>query len=148
VAHELPHAAAVPTPDLLLELAAALFLVACAAAGFGVTYLSGVPLDLEERVVFGAVLGAMLVAATTFVPALLLRDVTPLTAWFGLLAGLVLGGAGAFAGRRRVLSDWADARRRWPSSWPLLVVLVVCGAWTVHFLHQAYVYTPAGLFAG
>ena len=112
------------------------------------TYLSGVPLDLEERVVFGTVLGAMLVAATTFVPAVLLRDVTPGTVWLGLLGGLILGAVGLYAGGKRILSDWAGARRRWPSSWPLLAVLVVCGAWTVHFLHQAYVYTPAGLFAG
>ena len=148
MAHELSHPAARPSPDLLLELGAALFLVACAAAGFGVTYLSGVPLNLEERVVFGAVLGAMLVAATTFVPALLWRDVTPTTVSLGLLGGLAVGAAGVYVGRKRIVGDWADARRRWPSSWPLLVVLVVCGAWTVHFLHQAYVYTPAGLFAG
>ena len=148
MAHELSHPAARPSPDLLLELGAALFLVACAAAGFGVTYLSGVPLNLEERVVFGAVLGAMLVAATTFVPALLWRDVTPATVSLGLLGGLAVGAAGVYVGRKRIVGDWADARRRWPSSWPLLVVLVVCGAWTVHFLHQAYVYTPAGLFAG
>ena len=131
-----------------MELAAAVYLVACAAAGFGVTYLSGVPLNLEERVVFGAVLGAMLVAATTFLPALLWRDVTPVTVLFGLLIGLAVGAAGAYVGRKRIVGDWADARRRWPSSWPLLLVLVVCGAWTIHFLHQAYVYKPAGLFAG
>jgi hypothetical protein len=148
VAHELPQPAALATPNLLLELTAALFLVACVAAGFGVTYLSGVPLHLEERVVFGAVLGAMLVAATTFVPSLLLRDVSPPTVWFGLTAGLVVGAVGIYAGRKRIVGDWADARRRWPSSWPLLLVVLVCGAWTVHFLHQAYVYTPAGLFAG
>src|SRR4029077_13335258 len=99
VAHELPHPARVATPVLVLELAPALFLAACAAAGFGVTYLSGVPLHLEERIVFGAVLGAMLVAATTFVLALLVRDVTPLTVWIGLLSGLVLGAIGLYAGR-------------------------------------------------
>jgi len=131
-----------------LELGPALFLVACAAAGFGTTYLSGLPLNLEERIVFGAVLGATLVAATTFVPALLWRDVTPATVSLGLMVGLAVGAAGVYVGRRRMVGDWADARRRWPSWWPLLLVLLVCGAWTVHFLHQAYVYTPAGLFAG
>src|SRR2546427_11179043 len=43
-------------------------------SGFGITYLSGVAFTLEERIVFGAVLGAMTVALTTFVPALLIRD--------------------------------------------------------------------------
>jgi hypothetical protein len=131
-----------------LELASVVFLVACAAAGFGITYLSGVPLDLEERVVFGTVLGAMLVAATTFVPALLARDVTPVTVWLGLTIALALGALGLVMSGSQALTDWRDARRRWPSSWPLIAVLVVCGAWTVHFLHQAYVYTPAGLYAG
>src|SRR5206468_5214553 len=32
--------------------------------------------------------------------------------------------------------------------WPLLAVFAVCAAWTMHFLHQAYVYTPEGLYAG
>src|SRR4029077_9872038 len=105
VAHELSHPAARPSPDLLLELGAALFLVACAAAGFGVTYLSGVPLNLEERVVFGAVLGAMLVAATTFVPALLWRAVTPTTVSLGLLGGLAVGAAGVYVGRKRIVGD-------------------------------------------
>lgn len=131
-----------------MELIAFLFLAACVAAGFGTTYLSGVPLNLEERVVFGAVVGAMLVAAATFVPALVARDVTPLTVWMGLLVAIAVGATGIVLGHQRIAADWRDARRRWPSAWPLLAVLVVCGAWTVHFLHQAYVYTPAGLYAG
>src|SRR5437764_12519700 len=65
---------------LLLELAASvLFLAACAAAGFGITYLTGIALNLEERLVFGVVLGAAAVSATTFIPALLIREVTLLT---------------------------------------------------------------------
>src|SRR5206468_11021250 len=43
---------------------------------------------------------------------------------------------------------WIEAKRGWRSRWPLLAVLLVCGAWTVHLLHQAYVYTPNGLYAG
>jgi hypothetical protein len=131
-----------------LELIAFLFLAASAAAGFGITYLSGVPLNLEERIVFGVVLGAMAVAATTFVLAFVARDVTPLTVWVGLLGAVALGSAGIVLARNQLAPDWHDARRRWPSSWPLLALLVVCGAWTVHFLHQAYVYAPAGLYSG
>ncbi|HSS60751.1 MAG TPA: hypothetical protein VLK30_04760 [Candidatus Limnocylindrales bacterium] len=139
-----------------MELIAALFLAACAAAGFGITYLSGVPLNFEERVVFGAVLGAMVVTGVSFVLSSFVQDVTPVTVWVGLAIGLGAGGVGVMLARPRLTSDWADARRRWWRSplrnpthpWPLLAVLLVCGAWTVHFLHQAYVYTPTGLYAG
>ena len=133
-----------------MELTAFAFLAACVAAGFGITYLSGVPLNLEERIVFGAVVGAMAVAAATFVPSLLARDVTPLTVWIGASVALVLGAAGIATSRAGLAADWADARLRWRTwqPWPLVAVMVVCGAWTVHFLHQAYVYTPAGLYAG
>src|SRR5438105_2473888 len=141
---------------LLLELAASvLFLAACAAAGFGITYLTGIALNFEERLVFGAVLGAAAVSATTFIPALLIRDVTLLTVLSGLGAALALGAVAVLASRARLGSDWADARARWTRPlrdpghpWPLLVVVAVCGAWTVHLLHQAYVYTPNGLYAG
>jgi len=124
-------------------------------AGFGLTYLIGVPLILEERIVFGAVLGATAVAAAGFVLALLVRDITLLTVLLTL--GIVLAAA-AFAvvlWRKLIVAEVVDARTRWlahPRSpahpWPLAAVLVVCGLWTVHFLHQAYVFTPSGLFAG
>jgi len=131
-----------------LELGALLYLLAAAAAGFGITYWSGVGFTLEERVVFGVVLGGAAVSVATFVPALVARDVTLVTALLGLAATLALGAAGAVLARSRVTADWMDARRGWRSRWPLLAVLLVCGAWTVHLLHQAYVYTPNGLYAG
>ena len=138
-----------------MELEAGLFLAASAAAGFGITYLSGVALTLEERIVFGAVLGAMTVALTTFVPALLIKDVTLLTVLFGLAVTLGAGALGLLSGRSVLSRDGKDFRARWLSSpaspghpWPLAVVFLICAAWTVHFLHQAYVYMPNGLFAG
>src|SRR5256885_4096140 len=155
VACQLPRPAGVATADLLLELAAGLFLAASAAAGFGITYLSGVAFTLEERIVFGAVLGAMTVALTTFVPALLIKDVTLLTVLLGLAVTLGAGALGLLRGRSVLRRDWKDFRARWLSSpaspghpWPLAVVFLICAAWTVHFLHQAYVYTPNGLYAG
>ena len=117
-------------------------------AGFGITYLAGVALNLEERVVFGVVLGAMAVAGATFVTALVARDVNLITVLLGLLIALGAGVLAIIRQRATLAADWADARRRWPAQWPLLAVLVVCGAWTVHFFHQAYVYAPTGLYAG
>ena len=138
-----------------MELEAGIFLAASAAAGFGITYLSGIALNLEERIAFGAVLGAMGVAVWTFVLSMLVRDVTVGTVLAGLAITLGLGAAAAAASRARLMADLADARRRWLASWrtprhpwPLLAVFLVCGVWTVHFFNQAYVYTPAGLIAG
>ena len=131
-----------------MELAPGVYLAACAVAGFGTTYLSGVALNLEDRIVFGAVLGAAAVSATTFVLSLVVRDVTTITVLTGLALALVVGGVGLLAGRGRLVGDWLDLRVHWRRAVPLVAVFAVCGAWTVHFLHQAYVYTPAGLFAG
>jgi hypothetical protein len=125
------------------------------AAGFGLTYLAGLSLLLEERVAFGAVLGAAAVAAVAFVPSLAVRDVTAVTALVGLGLVLAAGGAALIWHLTEFRADVASARARWLASprtpghpWPLLAVVAVCGAWTVHFLHQAYVYTPTGLYAG
>lgn len=138
-----------------MELAVGIFLAACAAAGFGITYLSGIGFTFEERAVFGTVLGAMAVAAFSFAASMLVRDVTLLTVMSGLAVAGAVGVVGALLSRQEVVSDLRDLRGRWSASWrsvghpwPLLAVVLVCGAWTVHFLHQAYVYTPAGLFAG
>lgn len=125
------------------------------AAGFGLTYLIGLSLLLEERIAFGAVLGAAAVAAVTFVLSLAIRDVTPLTVVLGF-GVVVLGAAAVLAWQlKEVRADLDAARARWFVSprtpghpWPLAAVVLVCGAWTVHFLLQAYVYTPGGLFAG
>jgi hypothetical protein len=134
---------------------AAVLLLACVAAGFGITYLSGVALKVEERVVFGAVLGAVAVCVAGFALAIVARDVTVVTVVAATSIALGLGIAGALAHRDLIASDIAEARVRWLVSprvpghpWPLLAIFAVCAAWTVHFLHQAYVYRPDGLYAG
>jgi hypothetical protein len=155
LAGQLPEPASFAAADFLLELAAALFLVACAAVGFGITYLLGIAFNLEERIVCGVVLGAMAVALFSFMLSLVARDVTVFTVLFGLAIAVAIGSFGLFAGRTQLTIEWDDARRRWLSPlrtvghpWPLVAVLLVCGAWTVHFLHQAFVYTPQGLYVG
>src|SRR2546425_4830382 len=97
----------------------------------------------------------MLVAAATFLPSLEVRDVNLWTVLGGLDVALAAGAFGLLFDRGLVAADWRDARRRWlrpwrapGHRWPLLAVVVVCGVWTIHFLHQAYVYTPAGLYSG
>src|SRR5207245_8448479 len=82
-------------------------------------------------------------------------DVAALTVLVGLASAVGAAAVGLIRYRAQVIADWSAARRRWMSGWrapghpwPLLAVLVVCGAWTVYFLHQAYVYTPSGLYTG
>jgi len=138
-----------------LELAPALFLAVCVAAGYGLTYLIGLALTIEERIAFGAVIGAAVLTGVSFVISLVVRNVTVVTVLLAL-GVVLLGGVVSVATHRiQVRSDFADGRKRWLASprspghpWPAAAVLVVCGAWTVHFLHQAYVYSPNGLFAG
>jgi hypothetical protein len=133
----------------------AIVLVGCVVAGFGITYLTGVDLNLEERLAFGTVLGAMAVAVASFIASMLARDVSVLTVLLGLAVALLAGAGGAIAERDRLASDLAEAAARWWRSprcaghpWPLAAVAIVCGAWTLHFLSQAYVYKADGLWAG
>jgi len=132
----------------------AVLLVGSVVAGFGITYLSGVALNLEERLAFGTVLGAMAVAALSFVLSMAIRDVTVASVLLGLAIALAIGIAAAIVKRDLVASDLSDAVARWGASprspghpWPLGAVVLVCGAWTLHFLGQAYVYKPDGLYA-
>ncbi len=138
-----------------MELAPAAFLAATVAAGFCLTYLIGIQLYLEERIAFGAVLGAAAVAASSFALSLAVRDVTATTVLLGLGIWLLVAVVAVARQVNQLRADLAEARTRWVASprspghpWPVAVVFLVCGAWTVHFLHQAYVYTPSGLFAG
>ena len=140
---------------LLLVGGPAIVLVGCVVAGLGITYLCGVDLNLEERLAFGAVIGAMAVASAGFIVSMVVRDVTVLTVSIGLAVALTAGAGGAIAERGRLMSDLADAAARWWRSprtaghpWPFAAVVVVCGAWTLHFLSQAYVYKADGLWAG
>jgi len=134
---------------------AAILLGGCVVAGFGITYLSGIALTLEERLVFGTVLGAMAVSLTTFVLSMAMRDVTLVTVLGGTAIAVAAGVVAALANRDRLGSEIADAMARWTASprspghpWPLAAIFFVCGAWTVHFLHQAWVVKPDGLWAG
>ncbi len=125
------------------------------AAGFGLTYLTGIRLLLEERIAFGAVLGATAVAGLAFVLSLVVRDVTLLTVLPAVGIVLVVAAVAVAQHRKLVGTEIAEAQTRWLAPlrspghpWPLAAVVLVCGVWTVHFLHQAYVYTPTGLYAG
>src|ERR1700704_3011823 len=111
-AAKLGGAAAALVLLLLLGLligAPAILLIGCVVAGYGITYLSGIPLNVEERLAFGTVLGAMAGAAASFVASMLARDVTVLTVTLGLATALAVGAYGALTERDRLASDLVGA---------------------------------------
>src|SRR5712692_393229 len=139
----------------LLLGAAAILLVGCVIAGFGITYLSRAALNFEERLAYGTVLGAMAVSLVSFGLSMLVRDVTVGTVLAGIAVAVVAGVGAALANREQASADLLDAVARWRAPvrtaghpWPLAAIFLVCGAWTVHFLHQAYILKPEGLWAG
>jgi hypothetical protein len=132
-----------------------LVLAACIVAGFGITYLSQVKLNLEERIAFGTVLGAMAVATVSFVLSMAVRDVTSFTVLIAILATTAVALAILVLNRRQLGDDLFDARVRWTRPlkspghpWPLAAIFLLCAAWTVPFFGNAYQYRPDGLYAG
>ena len=132
-----------------------LLLAACLVAGFGITYLSQVELNLEERIAFGTVLGAMAVATVSFVLSMAVRDVTLFTVLIAMLATTAVALAILVLNRTQLAADLGDARARWTRPltspghpWPLLLIFFLCAAWTVPFFSNAYQYRSDGLYAG
>ena len=101
---------------LLMPLAVALYLLLCALAGAGLTYLSRLPLRLEERAAFGMVIGAMAATAAGFVAALVIG----LNVW-SILAGLAVALAVSAAGWRLALGGGGyDLYSAVPRAWTLV----------------------------
>jgi hypothetical protein len=132
----------------------AIYLLACIAAGWAVTYWSGAPLRLEERVVFGMVLGPMSSTMATLLLALVL-GASELVILAGLVLVLVLGGIAVWRQRQLVVDDARDLGDRWGRPfkdsghpWPLVAILAVSWPYTIHVLRQAYVFAEDGLYAG
>ena len=137
-----------------MDLGPAGLLLACVVCGFGLTYLCGLELVFEERLFFGAVVGAMVVTLSGFAIASF-AGFSVASVWMGAAIGLALSAAGWAHGRRRVPVDLTGVKKRWARPpwlaghpWPLLAVAAVCGLYTVRLMSQAYVTTPVGLYAG
>ena len=132
-----------------------LVLAGCIVAGLGITYLSGVALTFEERIAYGTVLGAMAVAALSFIFSMVVRDVTGTTVLAATAIAVVAGSGVAAVNRSVLASDLRDLGVRWSPPlttaghpWPVFAIFFACAAWTVHFLHQAWTYRADGLYAG
>jgi hypothetical protein len=129
--------------------AAGLLLVGCVLCGSGLTYLSGLPLSVEERLAYGTVIGAVVVATLGLLLALAI-GLTVVTVVASLLAALALSAVGWWRGRRVLGREVGDAVIRWARGepWPLWALLAATWSFTLVLLAHSYVYTNQGLMAG
>lgn len=127
--------------------AALILLAGPLVAGFGITYLSGLQLGIEERLAFGAVIGAVVSTMAAFVLALSL-GFGPIASLAGLVIALAAGGAGLVVGRERLLPELRLAREGIAANWPLWALLAICWPFTLHLFGQAFIPTAGGLDAG
>ena len=128
---------------------AGVFLLACVLVGFGLTCLSGLPLTTEERLAFGAVIGALAVSLFDLMLALFL-GLTAATALLGLGILGVPALAAGWAHRDGLRRELGDTVGRWArrEPWPLWLLLAVCWPFTLTLLAQAYAINDQGLVAG
>jgi hypothetical protein len=138
----------VPFPLALLFGPSLLLFSSLLLAGFLLTYWSGFELHFEERIVFGALLGAFAFCVASFLFSFLVRDVTLFTVLAGALVALALGALGALRARALLLTDAYAFPSRLASLGPLCLLTAFSAIWILHFFAQAYVYLPSGLYTG
>jgi len=128
---------------------AAVPLLGAVAAGAGLTYLSGLDLTLEERLAYGAVIGALVLATADLLLALAFGLGLP-TVLAGLGVALAASAPGWWRARSLLNRELDDAVERWGrrEPWPLWVVLLVAWPFTLVLLGRAYQFTSQGLVAG
>jgi len=125
---------------------AAVLLLSCVVAGWGLTYLAGLPLTLEERLAYGTVIGAVGVAIFVFLVAMAL-GLSLATVAFA--QGLALAGSawGWRRGRNQLGAELKDALERWRrlEPWPLWVLLALWWPFILAVLAHGYLFTNQGL---
>ncbi len=131
-----------------------LLLLNCVLAGAALTHLIGLDLELEERLAYGTVLGAMAVCLVTFGLASVI-GMSGAVVLVGNLAVVAAAGWVTVAHRGAIRRDLDAARARWSRPvrspghpWPLAALFTVCGAYWIAFMVRAYSDRPSGLFAG
>jgi len=122
---------------------------AALVGGAGLTYAGGFELELEERLAYGAVLGAGAIALCQLALAFPL-GVGLTSDLLGAALPLVAAAIVVWGRRSRLRVDldraWRGLSPR--SSWPLWLLLALAWAWTAIVLSRAYTLTPQGLFVG
>jgi hypothetical protein len=128
---------------------ASLLLLGCLAAGFGLTCLSGLPLTIEERLAYGVVIGALVVAVVDLMLALAF-GLTAATALAGLGGVSAVSAAAIWRRRSRLHAELEEAAERWRRAepWPLWLLLLISWPFTLALFAQAYTFTGQGLVTG
>ena len=129
---------------------AALTLLGCVVAGAGLTYLSGLPLTLEERLAYGTLLGAVAVTTADLLLALAF-GLSLATVLAGLAAALAASAPGWWIGvRGHARAEFVDALDRWRrrEPWPLWALLALCWPFTLAILARTYRLSADGLVTG
>jgi hypothetical protein len=136
---------------VVLQLAgwAAAPLAGAVLAGAGLTYLSGLALTLEERLAYGAVLGALALATADLLLALVF-GMTAATVLGALALVLAASAPGWWRARRLLDGELDDLVGRWArrEPWPLWVLLAIAWPYTLVLFARAYSYTADALVAG
>jgi hypothetical protein len=128
---------------------ASLLLLGCLLSGFGLTCLSGVTLAIEERLAYGAVIGALAVSVVDLLLALAF-GLTALTVLAGLAGIGSVSMVAIWRHRSRLRAELDEGVRRWSRAepWPLWLLLGVSWPFTLVLFAQAYTFTGQGLVAG
>jgi hypothetical protein len=134
---------------VLLTGWAAVVLLGSVVAGAGLTYLSGLPLTLEERLAYGTVVGAVAVTMAVFLVAAAVGFGLPAVV-AGLAIALAASAPGWWLARARLGREADDLVARWTrrEPWPLWVLLAICWPFTIVVLARSYQLTAQGLIAG
>jgi len=128
---------------------AAITLVGCVVVGFGLTYLCGLALTLEERLAYGTVVGAVVVTMADFLLAAAI-GLSLVSVLAGLAAALAASAPGWWLARDRVGAEADDLIARWRrrEPWPLWALLAICWTFTIAVLARTYQFNAQGLVAG
>ncbi|MBO0745121.1 MAG: hypothetical protein J2P43_08895, partial [Candidatus Dormibacteraeota bacterium] len=129
---------------------AALLLLATWLGGIGLTYGARVDLRLEERLSWGAPIGAIAVALVLLPLGLLAGRLTGPLVLVALAVPLGAGVLLVWLSRRRLRRELALAAARWRRGepWPLWLLLLACWPYTILLLGRSYRVTAEGIVSG
>ena len=133
-----------------MNLLVALFIIAIVLVGYGLTLLLDAELNVEERVLYGVLVGVIVVSTVGFFVAWW-AGMSKGTIVVSTLLSLAISGAGWKRDTQRVEREWADfrTRLRTPISTqgnpvPLLILLGLSAIVSVRILRIAYGTTDDG----
>ncbi|MBO0701695.1 MAG: hypothetical protein J2P38_02100 [Candidatus Dormibacteraeota bacterium] len=129
---------------------AALLLLATWLAGIGLTYAVRTDLRLEERLAWGAPVGAVVVGMVLLLLGLLAGRLTVQLVLLALAFPLGAGAILAWLSRPRLGRELALAAARWRRGepWPLWLLLLACWPYTLVLLGRSYRVTHQGIVSG